>query len=211
MSLEKRQLQIHPIPDTQLLSTRPRIHMVALGTRKARNKQHNVQRKSRTKLIRVPNRLFQASCGTATIQRSMLPSQDFIRPAITPTLSCEVQVERKRSWIQVSYYIYTCQGRAYFAYFLLLEYKVRDHKPNSKGPKFFVPGKVCLAKLGSSAYTHTQKVIKVLWPELAGAESALSAISIKDSRFGENIHVKVRWFIVVRVGKLHSTCVYWIP
>ncbi|KAF2453991.1 hypothetical protein BDY21DRAFT_116615 [Lineolata rhizophorae] len=47
------------------------------------------------------------------------------------------------------------------------------------------------------------KVFKILWPELPGTSTENMTIAT-EPRFGENIAVKIRWFVVVREG--HDCC-----
>jgi uncharacterized protein DUF6590 len=53
--------------------------------------------------------------------------------------------------------------------------------------------------------TFIPQVFKALWPEMLG-QSNESVTTTPDSRFGENIATKIRWFIVVREGKNQCSC-----
>jgi hypothetical protein len=57
------------------------------------------------------------------------------------------------------------------------------------GKKFFIVG----------------KVFKVLWPELLGQDNGTTTITA-DSRFGERLMTKVRWFVIVKEGRNFCTC-----
>jgi hypothetical protein len=50
------------------------------------------------------------------------------------------------------------------------------------------------------------QVFKALWPEPLGGSNE-SVTTTPDSKYGENIATKIRWFIVVREGKDQCACV----
>jgi hypothetical protein len=50
------------------------------------------------------------------------------------------------------------------------------------------------------------QVFKALWPEMKG-QSNESVTTTPDSKFGEHIATKIRWFIVVREDQYQCSCV----
>jgi hypothetical protein len=48
-------------------------------------------------------------------------------------------------------------------------------------------------------------VFKALWPELLGhANESVTVTS--EAKFNEQIATKIRWFVVVKAGTSHCTC-----
>jgi len=64
-----------------------------------------------------------------------------------------------------------------------------EYKKRSGAANFFVSG----------------KVFKALWPELLGQANESVTVT-SETKFGEKIATKIRWFIVVNPGLQHCTC-----
>lgn len=54
-------------------------------------------------------------------------------------------------------------------------------------------------------HSDAAKVFRVLWPELAGNPNEGTVLS--QGKFNEPVHMKIRWFVVIREGPNYCSCI----